>query len=61
MQIKNYSCYVISGSEQNELRNILKFEKLDKYFKEFMGSLTKVENLKNYYIIILLAIKIFFL
>ena len=45
---KNYSCYVISGSEQNELRNILKFKKLDKYFKGIYGSpLTKVENLKK--------------
>ena len=43
----NCSCYVISGSEQNELRNVLKYKKLDKYFKGIYGSpLTKIENIK---------------
>ena len=42
----NYSCYVISGSEQNELRNVLKYKKLDKYFKGIYGSpLNKIENI----------------
>ncbi len=45
---KNHSCFVISGSEQNELRNVLKFKKLDKYFKGIYGSpLSKVENIKK--------------
>lgn len=43
---KNYTCYVVSGSEQNELRRVLEYKKLSKYFKGIYGSpLSKIENI----------------
>ena len=48
LYVLNIESFVVSGGEQNELREVLKSKNLDHYFKKIYGSpVTKEEHLLN--------------